>query len=137
MEINPYLSFNGHCEAAFGFYEQCLGATSLSFHRYAGSPMADQVPSEWHDKVMHATLVVGNTALMGADTPSSHYEGVKGCSISLSIDKPEDADRVFNALAEGATVQMPIQQTFWTSRFGMLVDRFGIPWMVNCNQPPS
>ena len=133
MDVNPYLSFNGQCEAAFKFYEKCLGGSGLSFHKYAGSPMSGQVPPEWQDKVMHATLLFGNTALMGADAPPSYFREPQGFSISLSVDTPEDSDRVFSALAEGGKIQMPIQQTFWTSRFGVLIDKFGIPWMVNCN----
>ena len=133
MDVNPYLSFNGQCEAAFKFYEKCLGGSGLSFHKYAGSPMSGQVPPEWQDKVMHATLLFGNTALMGADAPPSYFREPQGFSISLSVDKPEDAESVFSALAEGGKIQMPIQQTFWTTRFGVLIDKFGIPWMVNCN----
>jgi PhnB protein len=136
MDVNPYLSFNGQCEAAFKFYENCLGGGGLSFHKYGGSPMAGDVPAEWQDKVMHATLLFGNTALMGADAPPNFFTQPQGFSISLSVDKAEEADKVFAALAEGGKIQMPIQQTFWTTRFGVLIDKFGIPWMVNCNQQP-
>ena len=138
IEISPYLDFDGQCEAAFKFYQQCLGGTDLSIHKYAGSPMANQVPPEWQDKVMHATLVIGKTAIMGSDhPPSSKAEAPKGFSLSIAVDKPEDADRVFSALAKGGTIQLPIQQTFWSARFGMLVDQFGIPWMVNCQVSPA
>ena len=136
MDVNPYLSFNGQCEAAFKFYEKCLDGSGLSFHKYAGSPMSGQVPPEWQDKVMHATLLFGNTALMGADSPPNYFREAQGFSISLSVDQPEDADRVFAALSEGGKVMMPIASTFWSARFGMLIDKFGIPWMVNCNQQP-
>jgi len=134
IDVNPYLSFNGQCEAAFKFYEQCLVGSSLSFHKYGGSPMEGHVPADWREKVMHATLLFGNTALMGADAPPDFFRAPQGFSVSVSVDTPEDSERVFNALAKGGTVQMPIQQTFWTARFGMLIDQFGIPWMVNCNQ---
>jgi PhnB protein len=136
VDVNPYLSFNGQCEAAFKFYEKCFGVSGLSFHKYAGSPMARQVPAEWQDKVMHATLLLGNTAIMGADAPPNYFREPQGFSVSLSIDLPEDSDRVFAALAEGGKIMMPIAKTFWTARFGMLIDKFGIPWMVNCNQQP-
>ena len=136
VDVNPYLSFNGKCEAAFKFYQQCLGGQELSFHKYAGSPMENEVPAEWRDRVMHATLLCGKTALMGADTPPQYYREVQGFSVSVNVDKTEDAERVFNALAQGGKIQMPIQQTFWAARFGMLIDKFGIPWMVNCNQQP-
>ena len=136
VDVNPYLSFNGQCEAAFKFYQQCLGGQELSFHKYAGSPMENEVPAEWRDRVMHATLLCGKTALMGADAPPQYYREAQGFSVSVNVDKAEDAERVFNALAQGGKIQMPIQQTFWTARFGMLIDKFGIPWMVNCNQQP-
>ena len=137
MEVNPYLSFNGQCEAAFKFYQECLGPASLSFHKYGGSPMADQVPAEWHDKVMHATLTIAGTALMGADAPPTHFTQPAGFAVSLSMDKPEAAERIFQALSKGGKVQMPIQKTFWAARFGMLIDQFGIPWMVNCGEPQT
>jgi PhnB protein len=133
VDVNPYLSFNGQCEAAFKFYEQCLGGEGLSFHKYGGSPMEDQIPAEWKDKVMHATLLCGQTALMGADAPPNYFTKPQGFSVSLNVETPEDADRAFSALSQGGKIQMPIQQTFWTARFGMLIDKFGIPWMVNCS----
>src|SRR4029077_12745041 len=130
MTLNPHLSFNGQCEAAFKFYEQCLGAKIESMMTHAGSPMEGHVPSEWRNKIMHARLIVGDTVLMGSDAPPDHYEQPKGFSVSLQIKDPADAERIFHALAEGGTVPMPIQKTFWAARFGMLVDRFGIPWMI-------
>ena len=84
---------------------------------------------------MHARLVVGDKVLMGSDAPPEHYEGPKGFSVSLTINDLADAERIFHALAENGTVRMPLQETFWAVRFGMLVDRFGIPWMVNCERP--
>ena len=137
VDVNPYLSFNGQCEAAFKFYEKCLGGDGLSFHKYGGSPMSNQVPPEWQDRIMHATLLLGKTALMGADAPPQFFTPPQGFSVSLAIDLPEDADRVFAAMSEGGKVMMPIQATFWAARFGMFIDKFGIPWMVNCNQPPA
>ena len=109
----------------------CMEVTKyLAVELYASGP-------DWQDKVMHATLLFGNTALMGSDTPPPHNQPVQGFSLSLSVDKPEDADRVFAALAEGGKIQMPINPTFWSARFGMLIDQFGSPWMVNCNQAPA
>jgi len=96
--------------------------------------MADQVPPAWRDRIIHATLKVGDTLLMGSDAPAEHYQKPQGLYVSLSVATPADADRIFNALAEKGTVQMAVQTTFWSPRFGMLVDRFGIPWMVNCDQ---
>ena len=134
MQLNPYLSFKGQCEEAFKFYQQCFGGNTQMM-TWGASPMADQVPSEWRDKIIHVSLVVGDTALLGADTPPEHYEKPAGFSVTIQINDPAEAERIFHALAEEGTVQMPIQQTFWAALFGMCVDRFGIPWMVNCGQP--
>jgi PhnB protein len=135
MQVNAYLNFNGQCKEAFTFYERCLGGEIVAMMDHGGSPMAAQTPPGWEDKIMHARMVVGNTLLMGSDSPPEHYETPKGFAVSLMIDSPEDADRIFQALAENGTVEMPIGKTFWAIRFGMLVDRFGIPWMINCEQP--
>ena len=134
MQLNPYLSFHGECEAAFKFYQQCLGGNIQTMMAWGDSPMADQVPSEWRDKIIHATLIVGETALLGADAPPDRYEKPGGFSVTIQINDPAEADRIFHQVAENGTVQMPIQQTFWAALFGMCVDRFGIPWMVNCGQ---
>jgi PhnB protein len=135
MQLNPYLTFNGQCEAAFKFYERCLGGKIEFMLTHGDSPMAAQVPAEWRNKIMHARLVLGDKVLMGSDAPPERYEGAKGFSVSLGIDTPAEAERVFHALAEKGTVQMPLQETFWALRFGTLVDQFGIPWMVNCERP--
>lgn len=101
---------------------------------HEGTPAAEQVPSGWRNKIMHARLAVGDKVLMGSDAPPERYEGSNGFSVTLGIDDPVDAERIFHALAESGTVQMPIQETFWAVRFGMLIDRFGIPWMINCER---
>jgi PhnB protein len=134
MQLNPYLNFNGQCEAAFKFYEQCLGGKIVSMFTYEGTPMADQVPPAWRNKIIHATLMVGDKVLMGSDAPPERYEKPKGSSVFVAVKDPAEAERIFNALAKNGTVSMPLQQTFWAQRFGMLVDQFGIPWMINCEQ---
>ncbi|SRR6266699_3109439 len=136
MKLNPCLTFNGQCEAAFKFYEQCLGGKIQTMMTWGESPMADKVPSEWRDKIIHTTLIVEGTTLMAGDAPPDRYEEPKGFSVTIQIDDPAEAERVFRTLSEGGTVTMPIQQTFWSARFGVCVDRFGIPWMVNCEQAP-
>jgi PhnB protein len=135
MQLNPYLTFNGQCEAAFKFYEQCLGGKIEMMMPHAGTPAEEHVPVEWRNKILHARLAVSDGVLMGSDAPPERYEQPRGFSVSLQIREPAHAERVFHALAEGGAVQMPIQQTFWAARFGMLVDRFGTPWMVNCDKP--
>src|SRR5688500_5089448 len=117
MQLNPYLSFNGKCEAAFKFYEQCLGGKIGPMLTYGSSPMAEQTSPEWRDKVMHVRLTVGDEVLMGSDSPPEHYEETKGMSVSLNVELPEDAERIFRALSENGTVRMPLQETFWAARF--------------------
>ena len=134
MQLQPYLNFNGQCEEAFRFYEQCLGGQIMMMQTHGDSPIANEVPTEWHRRILHARLVVGDAVLMGSDSPPEHYARPQGLYVSLNVDSPADADRIFNAFAENGTVMMPIQQTFWAVRFGMLVDRFGTPWMINCDQ---
>jgi PhnB protein len=138
MQLNPYLMFNGQCEAAFRFYEQCLGGKITAMMTYKESPeplMIEQMPPEWRDKIMHTSLTIGNQELMGSDNPPGYDEEPKGFSVSISLNDPAEAERIFRTLAENGTVRMPFQQTFWAHRFAMLVDRFGIPWMINCDQP--
>ena len=130
--MTPYLSFNGQCESAFRFYERCLGARLGELFRYAGSPIANQVPASWQDKVMHASLTLGDQVVMGGDVAPDRYEEPKGFSLSLQIPATADAERVFRELAEDGRVVMPLEKTFWAERFGMVVDRFGIPWLINC-----
>jgi PhnB protein len=135
MQLNPYLSFNGQCEEAVRFYQQVLGGEIVALLRYGETPMADQTAPEWRSKIAHARLMIGDKVLMASDSPPDHYEPMKGISVTLGIDEPAEAERIFHALEPGATVTMPIQQTFWALRFGMLTDRFGTPWMINCEQP--
>jgi PhnB protein len=134
MQMSPYLFFAGECEAAFKFYAQCLGGRIETMLTHEGTPAEAHVPPEWRKKIMHARLTVGDMTLMGSDAPPGRQERPSGFSVSLGIDDPAEAERVFHALAEDGTVRMPIQQTFWAARFGMLVDRFGTPWMVNCER---
>lgn len=134
MQLTPYLSFDGRCAAAFKFYEQVLGGKLIMIMKHSDSPMADQFPPEMADKVMHARLQVGDHLLMGGDQPGE-YTQPKGFCVAINVEKPEDAERIFHALAESGSVQMPIAETFWARRFGMLTDQFHIPWMVNCEKP--
>ena len=132
MQMAPYLSFKGECAAAFKFYEQCLGAKPGAVFRYAGSRLAQQVPADWGDKVMHGSLTDGSQVLMGGDVAPDQYEAPKGFSLSLQIESTADAERIFHQLAADGRVVVPLAATFWAARFGMLVDRFGIPWLINC-----
>jgi PhnB protein len=134
MQLTPYLMFNGQCEAAFKFYEQCLGGRIVAMTTFGETPAAEHVSPESRDRIIHARLVVGDAVLMASDCPPEMFEETKGFSVSLQIDNPAEAERIFHALADGGQVRMPIEETFWAIRFGMLVDRFGIPWMINCEK---
>ncbi|HVQ38424.1 MAG TPA: VOC family protein [Pyrinomonadaceae bacterium] len=134
MQLNPYLLFNGQCEEAFKFYEQVLGGKIEALNTRAGLPAEGGVPPEWRDKVLHAYMTIGDTVLMASDAPPGNYAQPKGMYISIRVKETAEAERIFHALAENGTVQMPIAETFFSPRFGMLIDQFGIPWMVNCER---
>jgi PhnB protein len=132
MQMAPYITFNGNCEAAFAFYQQHLGGVPGGIFRYEGTPIEHQVPVAWGNKIMHASMTVGGQLLMAADAAPGLYEEPKGFSLSLQVSDVADAERIFAALATGGRVLMPLEKTFWAARFGMLVDQFGIQWMINC-----
>jgi PhnB protein len=134
MQLNPYLNFNGQCEAAFKFYEQVLGGKITFSMTWGEMPGADQSPAETHKLIMHATITIGDQVLMGADSPPDRYQQPTGMNVSLHLRDIAEGERIFNALAENGAVQMAFQKTFWSPGFGMCVDQFGIPWMVNCEQ---
>jgi PhnB protein len=135
MRMNPYINLNGNCAEALKFYERVLGAKITFTMSYADSPMAQQTPPNWLNKVMHASLVVGDAVLMASDGPPDKPSEIKGCSLSLSTSDPAEAERIFNALSEKGKVHMALQETFWAYRFAMFVDQFGVPWMINCEKP--
>jgi PhnB protein len=134
MEIQPYLFFDGRCEEAVEFYKRALGAELEMLMRYRESPdppPPGMVPPGYEDKVMHASLRVGGAVLMASDDCTGNAKQFEGFSLSLSVPDTPTADRMFNALAEGGEVQMPLGRTFWSPRFGMVKDRFGVHWMIN------
>ncbi len=135
MQLITHLGFSGNCEEAFNFYAKVLKGNLAFMMRYGESPMADKTPPAWQNKIMHARLIVGEAALMGADAPPDHFSKPQGFTVSIGLKEQAEAERIFAALSEGGSVQMPIQETFWAVRFGMTVDRFGIPWMINCEKP--
>lgn len=136
MQLTPHLHFNGRCEEAFNFYAQCLGGEIVTMLTHAGSPMADQVPAEWGSKILHATLSIGDQELTGCDVPPDSYQEPQGFAVTIGLADEAEAERIFRSLAEGGTVDLPLQETFWAKRFGMVVDRYGIHWMVNCGKTP-
>ena len=135
MQWCPYLAFDGRCREAFAFYAQCLGGKIVAMKTYAEIPGQD-MPAEQRDRILHAQLVAGDQVLMGGDAPPNvNYDRIRGCSIAIQVATAEEAKRLFTALAEGGTIRMPLGETFWSVRFGMFTDRFGVPWMINCEKP--
>jgi PhnB protein len=132
VPINPYLLFDGRCEAAFKFYEQVLNGKVEAMLPHEGTPAAEHAPAGWGKKIMHASLQIGDQRLMGSDAPPEHYQKPQGFSVALNLKDAKEGQRVFEALAKNGAVKMPFQKTFWAEGFGMLVDEYGIPWMVNC-----
>lgn len=131
MKTIPYLNFDGDCAEAFRFYADVLQGELQAMISHGDTPMAGEVPPDWHPLIMHAYLVADDVVLMGGDRPPGWETGTQGFSVSLHVDSAEDAERIFGRLVEGGEVTMPMERTFWAERFGMLVDRFGTPWMVN------
>ncbi len=138
MKLNPYLSFDGQCRQAFEFYQQLLGGEIVMTQTYGETPMSDQIAAEAQDRIAHIRLVVGDAVLMASDAPPGegcgHYQKPQGIEVTLNFDDVAEAQRIFDALAEGGTVQMGFEKTFFAAGFGMVSDRFGTPWMVICEQ---
>lgn len=132
MHLTPYLSFDGNCLEAFQFYERCLGGKIIYKMTYGEMPGQHGSAPE---RIAHISFSAGNQTLNGADSTAEQYSKPRGFSIAISVTEPAEADRIFGELAPGGSVQMPIQETFWAQRFGMVTDRFGTPWMVNCEKP--
>lgn len=135
MQFNPHLSFNGNCEEAFQQYQKIMGGEIVAMLTYKGTPAENMVAPEWGSKIMHAALKLDDGLLMGADAPPDRYQKPQGVGVGLEVKNADDADRIFKALGENGQVHMPIQETFWATRFGMVLDRFGVLWMVNCAKP--
>ena len=133
MQIEPYLMFNGRCEEAIEFYSKALGGEVLFKMKYNESPEPcpeGSIPANWDDKVMHCSMRVGDTMLMMSDGDSSEPPRFNGVSLTVSVKDEAEADRVFHALEEGGSVTMPLGRTFFSPRFGMVNDKFGVSWMV-------
>jgi PhnB protein len=130
MQVQPYLSFDGRCEEALEFYRKALGAEVTMLMRFKDSPEPSMCRPGAENKVMHASVRIGESTVLLSDGCCKGDPGFKGFSLSLTAADDAEAERLFNALAEGGQVQMPLAKTFFSSRFGMLSDRFGVAWMV-------
>ena len=134
MKVEPYLFFNGHCEEAMLFYQQAIGAEVIFQMRMDESPTPTQpgsLPPGFENKIMHASLRIGDSTVMVSDGNSDMQPSFKGFSLSLGVDDVAEAERKFNALAQGGKITVPLAATFWSPCFGMLEDRFGVGWMVS------
>ncbi|MES2905807.1 MAG: VOC family protein [Pseudomonadota bacterium] len=134
MNIEPYLSFKGNCREAFQFYEKTLGAKIVAIMTWAESPEATDVSADWKDKVMHGIIDIDGCKVMAGDPPPNHFQPMRGFSLTLNVDDMSKAKQIFTALSETGNVRMPFQETFWANGFGMCIDKFGTPWMVNCGK---
>jgi len=132
MQVNPYLHYNGNCEEALNFYVKAIGAKIDVIMHVEGSPAAEQMPPSMAKKVLHGQISVDGAVIMASDAPPDYFEKMQGMSVCLQIQDPADGAKVFAALSEGGTIKMPFGATFWSKGFGMCVDKFGAPWMINC-----
>ena len=135
MQLHTYLNYGGNCEEAFRFYEEHLGGKITSMMRHGEQPGMADVPAEWNGKVLHARMNLGGTELMGADIPA--YQPMRSAYLSLTAESDADADRVFRLLSEGGEIFMPMQETFFASRFAMFRDRFGTSWLLVHPKPQN
>lgn len=138
MKTNLHVGFTGKCDEAFSFYEKVFGTKRLMTMKYGDAPAGTPVPPETKDLVMHTSLPVGSITLMGADAPPGKGKPMGGFEISIEDSDKAAVKRIFDALSEGGSVFMPLQQTFWSPLFGMCTDKFGVGWMVSVpGQQPS
>lgn len=137
MRISPHLCFDGQCQEAFRHYHKVLGGKIATMLTYGESPMAAQTPFALHGRILHATLELNGLELMGADVPPTEYQRPQGFFVTLTVAEPVDARRIFHSLSDGGIIRLPYQETFWSAGFGVLIDRFGVPWEINCAQSPG
>jgi len=136
MKLSTYLMFDGNCREAFTHYQSVLGGKLTAMMDHRGTPAEAHVPPEWLDKIMHACLEIEGQLLMASDAPPDRSDGpMRSVSVSVNVPEIAEAERIFAGLADGATIMMPMAETFWSPRFGMLRDRFGTNWMVGADMP--
>ena len=128
MQLHTYLNYGGNCEEAFRFYEQHLDGKITMLMRHGEQPTPSEAPPDWSGKVLHARMTLGGTVLLGADIPG--YQPMRSAYLSLTVDTDAEADRIFKLLSDGGQVFMPMQETFFASRFAMFRDKFGTSWML-------
>jgi PhnB protein len=129
VQLHTYLNYGGNCEEAFRFYEQHLGGKITMLMRHGEAPNPQQ-PAEWNEKVLHARMNLGGTELLGADIPPDRFQPIRSAYLSLTVDSDSEADRIYALLTEGGQIFMPMEDTFFASRFAMFRDKFGTSWML-------
>jgi len=130
VQLHTYLNYGGNCEEAFKFYEKHLGGIITMMMRHGEQPGAPNAPADWANAVLHARMNLGGTELLGADIPPDRFQPIRSAYLSLTVESDQEADRIFDLLSEGGQIFMPMQETFFASRFAMLRDRFGTSWML-------
>lgn len=135
--VQPYLFFGGRCDEALKLYRTALGAEVVMLSRFKDSPDPSMIEPGMEEKVMHASFKIGETTLMASDGRCEGGATFEGFSLSVAVPDEKEADRVFAALSEGGEVTMPLGKTFWSPKFGMLTDKFGVGWMVSMAQEPA
>ena len=132
MRIDFHINFSGQCQEAFEFYQSILGG-EVELLTYGNSPAKEDVPADWAEKIVHGSFAFNNLQITGADLLPENYQKLQGFQLLLQLNNSSEAQRIFDALAAGGIVTMPLQKTFWTDAYGIVTDRFGIPWEVNSN----
>lgn len=135
MQLTTYLSFDGDCRQAFEFYHATLGGKITDMMIFGDHPGCEGLTEQDRDKIMHARYELDGFALMGTDATHLYpYKGIAGAHVVVSLNDPAEAKRIYDALADGGKIEMPLQETFWALAYGIVSDRFGVPWMINCEQ---
>jgi PhnB protein len=137
MQLHTYLNYGGNCEEAFKFYEKHLNGTITMMMRHGEQPGGDKVPSDWTNAILHARMNLGGTELLGADIPPDRFQPIRSAYLSLTLGSDDEADRVFALLSDGGQIFMPMQETFFASRFAMLRDKFGTSWLLVHPKPQA
>ncbi len=135
MRISPHLCFDGQCREAIQLYQSILGGTIETMLTYGESPMASSTDPRWHDRIVHATLLLDAIELTGVDVMPDLYHRPNGFFVTLTVDGAARAQEIFESLSRGGVIQVPFAKTFWSPGFAVFVDRFGIPWEINGNEP--
>jgi PhnB protein len=137
MKLYTYLNYGGNCRQAFEFYAQHLGGRITFITTHGEQPQPQAVPADWKEKVLHARMNLGDTELLGADIPPDRFKPMRSAYLTLMLDAPEEAERIYTLLVDGGEIFMKMEETFFARRFAMLRDRFGTSWMLLCERDPA